>query len=125
MSELPLDRIEELVEDSIFHPSPCRRHKERVLRHAVRAKVRQTISRRAMLAAGAAIVSLGMAIVVVRIATSSGETAAGNASPASATAVETNAAPASAQPAPAGSMGEGLFRASDRGDGRPAANGGL
>ena len=125
MSELPLDRIEELVEESVFHPSPCKRHKERVLRHAVRATVRQTISRRTMAAVGAAALILG--IVVVRFATSAGETPSTTAAPADTSAVETNgaAAPASTRPAPSGSMGEGLFQSPDEGTGRGAANQGL
>ena len=44
MRELPLDQIEELVEESVFHPSPCKRHREHVLKKALQATVRQKIS---------------------------------------------------------------------------------
>ncbi|HXY37026.1 MAG TPA: hypothetical protein VEI07_22555 [Planctomycetaceae bacterium] len=111
--EMPLDRLEELVEDSVFHPSPCKRHRERVLRSAVRAAVQQKISRRMIAVAGAAALVLGIGFVVVRIATSSSEAPADAAMPAQAAPVETTNTPTpAAQPPQRGSMGEGLYRTS-------------
>ena len=57
MRELPLDQIEELVEESVFHPSPCKRHRERVLKNALQAAVRQKVSRRTIGVALAAVVA--------------------------------------------------------------------
>jgi hypothetical protein len=105
MRELPLDQIEELVEESVFHPSPCKRHRERVLKNALQAAVRQKVSRRTIGVALAAVVLLGIGIVIVRSATSSGD-----ADP-TATAPTSSAAPPT-QPSPPRSMGEGLYRTS-------------
>jgi hypothetical protein len=112
MRELPLDQIEELVEESVFHPSPCKRHRERVLKNALQATVRQKISRRTIAVASAAVVVLGIGIVIVRSATSSGETDPATAAPASAATVESSSAAPATQPAPSRSMGEGLYRSS-------------
>jgi hypothetical protein len=112
MRELPLDQIEELVEESVFHPSPCKRHREHVLKKALQATVRQKISRRMIAVASAAVVVVGMGIVIVRSATSSGETDPGTAAPASAPTVEAKSAAPATQPAPSRSMGEGLYRPS-------------
>ncbi|HEV7999216.1 MAG TPA: hypothetical protein VGP63_05000 [Planctomycetaceae bacterium] len=130
MSRLPLERIEELVEDSVFHPSPCKRHREHVLRSAVQATVRQKISRQMIAAISAAALVLGLGIVVVRLATSPGEavsdgatpagTNAANATTASATATETGSAAPAIQPSTAGSLGEGFYRSSNSSDPKPA-----
>ncbi len=120
--ELPLERVEELVEESVFHPSPCKRHRETVLKNAVRATVRQKISRRMLAAASGGVVMLGLAIVVIRMASSSGEAVPAPVEPASAATVES----ATAKPsAPAGSVGEGLFRSADPPENHGAANSGL
>lgn len=126
MSRLPLERIEELVEDSVFHPSPCKRHREHVLRSAARATVRQKISRQMIGAISAAVLVLGLGIVVVRLATSPGEavsegatpagTTAASASTASPTASDTGSAAPTVQPSTAGSLGEGLYRSSNPSD---------
>jgi hypothetical protein len=116
MRKLPLDQIEELVEESVFHPSPCKRHRERVLSNAIRATVQQKISRRMIVAASAAALVLGVGIVIARIATSSGE-AVPNGTSASSPAVEATSATPAPQPTTGGSMGEGLYRSSDGTDG--------
>ncbi len=72
MSRLPLDRVEELVEESVFHPSPCKRHRERVLRDAAQATVRQKISHRMLVGFAAGALVLGMGVSIVWFATSSG-----------------------------------------------------
>jgi hypothetical protein len=109
MRELPLDQIEELVEESVFHPSPCKRHRERVLKNALQAAVRQKVSRRMIGVASAAVVLLGIGIVIVRSATSSGDADPTATAPASATVESSSAAPPT-QPSPPRSMGEGLYR---------------
>jgi hypothetical protein len=111
MRELPLDQIEELVEESVFHPSPCKRHRERVLKNALQATVRQKVSRRMIGVASAAVVLLGIGIVIVRSATSFGEADPPATAPASA-ALEPGSAAPPTQPSPPRSMGEGLYRAS-------------
>jgi hypothetical protein len=130
MPELPLERVEELVEDSVFHPSPCKRHRERVLRSAVQATVRQTISRRMIAAVSATALVLVLGIVMVRTATSSAKPmseAAGPAGPTAAGATTAEAAPAETaiQPSTAGSLGEGLYRSSNPSNGQTAAHNGL
>jgi hypothetical protein len=130
MSRLPLERIEELVEDSVFHPSPCKRHREHVLRSAVQATVRQKISRQMIAAISAAALVLGLGIVVVRFATSPGEavsdgatpavTPAASATAASPPAADTGSAAPAVQPSTAGSLGEGLYRSSNRSDSNTA-----
>ena len=112
MRKLPLDQIEELVEESVFHPSPCKRHRERVLKNAVQATFRHKISRRAIAAGSATILVLGMMIFIVRMATSSPsvEQVPPSAEPTIASPAETSAAAPEKQPAPAGSLGEGLYR---------------
>jgi hypothetical protein len=129
MPELPLERVEELVEDSVFHPSPCKRHRERVLRSAVQATVRQTISRRMIAAVSATALVVVLGIIVVRAATSPARPvseAAGPAvpSPASATTAEAGPAEAVIQPSTAGSLGEGLYRSSNPSTGQTAAHDG-
>jgi hypothetical protein len=129
MPELPLERVEELVEDSVFHPSPCKRHRERVLRSAVQATVRQTISRRMIAAVSATALVVVLGIIVVRTATSSAKPvseAAGSAGPTAASATTPEAAPAETaiQPTTAGSLGEGLFRSSNQSNGQTAAHDG-
>ncbi|HET6325029.1 MAG TPA: hypothetical protein VFG04_10040 [Planctomycetaceae bacterium] len=131
MPKLPLQRIEELVEDSVFHPSPCKLHRERVLRSAVQAAVHQKISRGLIAAVSAGVVVLGLGIVIVRLATSSSGAVSETAAPVSAAAAnvtEASATPASAspavpaaQPTSAGSMGEGLYRSSNPPDGQAPA----
>ncbi|HEV3302102.1 MAG TPA: hypothetical protein VG055_20780 [Planctomycetaceae bacterium] len=112
MRELPLDQIEELVEESVFHPSPCKRHRERVLKNALQAAVRQKVSRRTIGVALAAVVLLGIGIVIVRSATSSGDADPTATAPTSATTVESSSAVPPTQPSPPRSMGEGLYRTS-------------
>jgi hypothetical protein len=124
MPRLPLERVEELVEDSVFHPSPCKRHRERVLKNAVQAAVRQKISHRMMAAVAAGVLVLGLGIVIVRVATSSGEAVSEASAPSSATAGEASSAAPATQPSTsgstgAGSMGEGLYRSSNP-DGQPS-----
>jgi hypothetical protein len=109
MRELPLDQIEELVEESVFHPSPCKRHRERVLKNALQAAVRQKVSRRMIGVALASVVLLGIGIVIVRSATSSGDADPTATAPASATLEPSSAAPPT-QPSPPRSMGEGFYR---------------
>jgi hypothetical protein len=113
MRKLPLSEIEELVEESVFHPSPCKRHRERVLKKAVQATFRHKVSRRTIMAASAVVMVLGVGIAIARIATSSSEIAADAPAPTSSatTTTATSGAPA-AQPAPASSLGEGLYRQS-------------
>jgi hypothetical protein len=129
MSDLPHESIEELVKDSVFHPSPCKRHRERVLKSAVQATVRQRISRRTMLGVSAGVLVLVIGLFVVRMATSSRDAAAPPAAPASAPQDDGSSAPPVAQPvAPshysANSLGEGLYQSAD--PGRPVgARGGL
>jgi|HubBroStandDraft_6_1064221.scaffolds.fasta_scaffold1354368_2 hypothetical protein len=135
MSRLPLERIEELVEDSVFHPSPCKRHREHVLRSAVQATVRQKISRQMIGAISAATLVLGLGIVVVRFATSPGEAVSEGGAPAGATAASATAASPTAtdtgsaspaiQPPTAGSLGEGLYRSSNPADGQTKPSAGL
>jgi hypothetical protein len=125
MSKLPFDRIEELVEESVFHPSPCKRHRERVLRDAAQATVRQKLSRRMIVAVSASALLLGMGIILVRMTTTSGDAVPGAAAPASAATVEARTAPSSTPPAAAGSMGEDLYRGTDSSDAQPATSGGL
>jgi len=112
MRKLPLDQIEELVEESVFHPSPCKRHREHVLKKAMQATVRQKISHRMIAVASAAVVVVGIGIVIVRSATSSGATNPATAPPTSAPMVEASGTPPATQPAPSRSMGEGLYRSS-------------
>ncbi len=126
MRKLPLDCIEELVEESVFHPSPCKRHRERVLKNAVQATVRQKISRRTIAAVSAAALGLGMGILIVRIATTSGGPASDAATRVGAPTVEVQAAPAAAPTAAAaGSIGEGLYRGADPPDAHAEASEGL
>jgi hypothetical protein len=111
MRKLPLNEIEELVEESVFHPSPCKRHRERVLKKAVQATVRQAVSRRTIAAASAVVVVLGIGIVIVRLATSASPAGSDAAVPASSAAADTGTGTPAAQSAPVGSLGEGLYRA--------------
>jgi hypothetical protein len=117
MRKLPLDQIEELVEESVFHPSPCKRHRDRVLRSAVQATFRHKISRRAIAAGSAVVILIGMTIFIMRMAAPapSDEALPQSAAPSSAAPAETptSAAPEQ-QPAPAGSLGEGLYRGSNQ-----------
>jgi hypothetical protein len=106
MRRVPLERVENLVEASVFHPSPCKRLKERVLHDAAQATWRQKISRRMMVAAGASVLLLGLAVSVVRI----GRTPSDPALPATAPAVETQAVERPVQTPSAGSLGEGLYQ---------------
>src|ERR1700677_1281754 len=113
MPELPLEQVEELVEESVFHPSPCKRHREQVLKSAVQATVRQKVSHR-MIAAGSASV-LVMGILLIRAVVMSRPAVSENTPAASATSVEaTAAAPATPAAAPqhagsSGSLGEELY----------------
>jgi hypothetical protein len=128
MARLPLDRVEELVEESVFHPSPCKRHRERVLRDAAQATFRQKISHRMIVAVSAASVVLGIGIFSVRMATTPGEATSAAAAPASAPtapAVEVQTPPSSPPAVPAGSLGEGLYRSADPSDAKPAESRGL
>ncbi len=128
MPKLPLDRVEELVEDSVFHPSPCKLHRERVLRSAIQATVHQKISHRVIAAVSVGAVVLGLGIGIVRLATSSSGAVSEKATPASesaASVTEVSATPATtspaapaAQPTAAGSLGEGLYRSSSSPDGQ-------
>jgi len=130
MSRLPLERIEELVEDSVFHPSPCKRHREHVLRSAAQATVRQKISRQMIGAISAGALVLGLGVGVIRLATSPSEavsdgatpaaTTATSAAPASATAAEPGSAAPAIQPSTAGSLGEGFYRSSNQSDANAA-----
>jgi hypothetical protein len=118
MRELPPESIEELVQDSVFHPSPCKRHRERVLRSAVQATVRQRISRRTMLGLSAGVLVFVMGLFVVRLVTSPGDAAAPPAAPASAPQNDDSSAPPVAQPVSpshysANSLGEDLYRSAD------------
>jgi hypothetical protein len=117
MRNVPLERVENLVEASVFHPSPCKRLKERVLRDAALATWRQKISRRMMVAAGAAVLTLGLGIVVVRIA----RTPADASMPASAAPAETQTPSHSVQSQPAGSLGEGLYQSAPADGQAPAS----
>ena len=131
MHKLPLERIEELVEDSVFHPSPCKRHREQVLKNAVRATVRQKISRQMIVGGSAVILVLGMGILLIRSVSSSSPAVSESTPAASATPVETaTAAPATPaaapqQPATNGSLGEELYRSSESPASRVGARGGL
>ncbi len=130
MSRLPLERIEELVEDSVFHPSPCKRHREHVLRSAAQATVRQKISRQMIGVISAGALVLGLGIGVVRLATSSSEPASVGATPAGTTAVsapaatptaaDTSSAAPGIRPSTAGSLGEGFYRSSTQSDANTA-----
>jgi hypothetical protein len=51
MAKRPFHEIEELVQASVFHPSPCKRLRERVLHSAIRAQKQQIVSRRTLLGA--------------------------------------------------------------------------
>ncbi len=119
MPRLPLEQIEELVQDSVFHPSPCKRHREQVLKNAVRATARQKISRQMIVGGSAAILVLWMGILLIRAVSSSGPAVSENTPAASATPAEATttapATPAAApqQPATNGSLGEELFRSSE------------
>jgi hypothetical protein len=117
MRRVPLERVENLVEASVFHPSPCKRLKERVLHDAAQATWRQKISRRMMVAAGAAVLILGLGISVVRIARAPSDLAM----PASAPAVETQTVERPVQTSSAGSLGEGLYQ-SGSADGQAPAS---
>jgi hypothetical protein len=114
---VPLEQVENLVEASVFHPSPCKRLKERVLHDAALATWRQKISRRMMVAAGAAVLMLGLGISVVRLARTPSDATA----PASGATSETQSASHPAQPPAAGSLGEGLYQ-STAADGQAPAS---
>lgn len=62
-----LREIEKLVQDSVFHASPCRRLRERVLESAVQAKHRQNLWKRFVVASSAVMGSLVIAFVVIRL----------------------------------------------------------
>jgi hypothetical protein len=127
MPELPLEQVEELVEESVFHPSPCKRHREQVLRTAVQATVRQKVSRRMIAAGSASVLALGMGILLIRVVATSHPAVSENPPSASATSVEAiTAAPATPAVAPQqtasnGSLGEELYRSSESAD-RPVGS---
>jgi hypothetical protein len=75
-----LREIEKLVQDSVFHPSPHHRLRERVLQNAVQAKHRQKLWKRFLIASSAVTGTLLIGFVVVRICTP-GPTAAVEAGP--------------------------------------------
>jgi hypothetical protein len=122
MDDLPLEGVEKLVEASVFHPSPCKRLKERVLRDAVHAAWQQKISHRMMAAVCGAGLLLGLGLFVVRIARTPAEPTEAAVPAAAATPAEaqpeTTSAPA---PTAGGSLGEGLFQSAPATD--PASAG--
>jgi hypothetical protein len=123
MPELPLEQVEELVEESVFHPSPCKRHREQVLKSAVQATVRQKVSHRMIAFGSASVLVLGMGILLIRAVATSRPAVPENAPTASAASVEATAAvPATPTAAPqhpgsSGSLGEELYRSSESADG--------
>ncbi len=131
MPELPLERVEELVEESVFHPSPCKRHREQVLRTAVQATVRQKVSRRMIAAGSASVLMLGMGILLIRAVATSRPAVPENAPAVSAPSVEAAAAapatPTAAvqHPPSRGSLGEELYRSSESADAPVGPRGGL
>ena len=64
-----LREIEKLVQDSVFHPSPRHHLRERVLQHAVRAKHRQKLWQRFVVASSAVTGTLLFAFVAMRLFT--------------------------------------------------------
>jgi hypothetical protein len=62
-----LHEVEKLLQESVFHPSPCRRLRERVLRDAAQAKQRQKLWQRFLVASSTISGSLVAAFVVIRI----------------------------------------------------------
>jgi len=64
-----LHEIEELVQDSVFHPSPCRRLRERVIHDAVKANHRQHVLKRTFIASSAAAGGLLIVFFVLRFST--------------------------------------------------------
>jgi len=131
MPELPLEQVEELVEESVFHPSPCKRHREQVLKSAVQATVRQKVSHRMIAAGSASVLVMGIGILLIRAVVMSRPAVSENTPAASATSVEaTAAAPATPAAAPqhpgsSGSLGEELYRSSESADGPVGHHGGL
>jgi hypothetical protein len=64
-----LREIEKLVQDSVFHPSPRHHLRERVLQHAVRAKHRQKLWQRFVVASSGVTGTLLFAFVAMRLFT--------------------------------------------------------
>jgi hypothetical protein len=62
-----LHEVEKLLQESVFHPSPCRQLRERVLRDAAQAKQRQKLWQRFLVASSTISGSLVVAFVVIRI----------------------------------------------------------
>jgi hypothetical protein len=62
MADRRLSDIEDLVEASVFHPSPCRRLRDRILHHAARAQRRQQRWQRAV---PFLLAAMGFAVVVL------------------------------------------------------------
>ena len=132
MPELPLEQVEELVEESVFHPSPCKRHREQVLKSAVQATVRQKVSHRMIAAGSASVLVLGMGILLIRAVATSRPAVPENTPTASPTSVEATTVGAPATPAAApqhpgssGSLGEELYRSSESADGSVSPRSGL
>jgi hypothetical protein len=67
MADRRLSDIEDLVEASVFHPSPCRRLRERILHHAARAHRRQQRWQRAVPILLAAMGITVVALFAIRI----------------------------------------------------------
>jgi hypothetical protein len=61
--------VEKLLQESVFHPSPCRRLRERVLQDAVQAKQRQKLWQRFLVASSTISGGLVAAFVIVRMCT--------------------------------------------------------
>jgi hypothetical protein len=56
-----LREIERIVQESVFHPSPCRRLRERVIQNAVQARLRHNLWKRLLF--GGAALSCGVLLV--------------------------------------------------------------
>ena len=67
MADRRLRQVEELVQASVFHPSPCRRLRERVVHKAEQAMHRQRLGRRTAIASAFAIGLIVFPLVVMRL----------------------------------------------------------
>ncbi len=108
MADPHLDEIEELVQASVFHPSPCRRLRARVLHGAVQARHRQRISHRVLGAMAALAVSAAILFVAARhFSAAAPEPPAVRAETGS---TADRPSQKTAAPAPGASLGETLYR---------------
>ncbi len=104
--------IEELVQASVFHPSPCRKLRERVIRDAVKVNRQQTMWRKLIIGSSSVAGSALLLIAILHVFASAPESPR-VASPAKETAASRGTA-AAVRPEGLSTTGESLGEAQYR-----------